>query len=433
MGDLLTVLDKSSTGVDQIGAAINGLATLYGMIADQIASNKQAQEEWTAAIESSAQAARMARIEQTAYTQRNMFGVENPYSEAVASMNTYMTAMKELKDYSSVMSGGKVQVDTAQGLSGKNIATGLSAGAATGAAIGTIFAGFTLGLSTVIGAGIGAIVGGIAGAVSTKTKPVFASLKEQYGQIYDTETYELNPAILADYDKLDKATKEMVDNWDEIKDSAKEAQEEMEKSLSDLAGNIGDQLSSSLVDSFRNGDVWDAVDDFHAKVTSTIEDIISQIIFAASFGDLFDELGERFKNSFKEGGDGSIVDDLMWFDTNYRSRIDVYDKAMKEAQSAGKGLGYDFFSLTQRSGTVGALASASQESISELSGGVLAMRTALADIRNMHREELVIMRAAIGHLSRIEQNTEYCRYLESVDSTLSSLLSRFDRGLKMIV
>jgi len=431
--DILTSFKKDATTIDVINAGISGMSTLYSMIADQTAANKEEQDKWTDAIYESEHAARMAKIASEAYQQRNMFDVENPYAKAVASMKQYTTAMGLLNEAAVGLEGGQVQVGTTKVVSGKNIATGAGAGAAVGAAVGSVIPV----VGTLVGGLIGGLIGAGVGALTKKTVPVFESLSKKYGQIFDEKTYALNPKIVDDYSKLDESTRKLVDNWKEIQSAALEAQKQMEETLTALSGDIGKQLSDSLVEAFRNGNIYDAVDSFHDKITSTIEDIIAQLVFVAAFGDIFDSLGERFKASFGVGGDQSIVDDMMWFDKIYRGRLDLYNQMMGDAKDAGKQQGWDFFAATTatRTGTAGAYSSASQESITELTGNALALRTAVADIRNMQREELEIQQAAFALFVRIAENTEYCRYLEDMAAKLDGLNASFEdmkiRGLKV--
>ena len=103
-----------------------------------------------------------------------------------------------------------------------------------------------------------------------------------------TETFELNPAILENYSKLDDATKKLVDNWEQIREKALEAQEQMRQTFSDLAGDIGGSLSDALVNSFKNGDVFGAVDAFEEKLNSTIENI-------AAYGKSMEEVRDEMK------------------------------------------------------------------------------------------------------------------------------------------
>ena len=79
---------------------------------------------------------------------------------------------------------------------------------------------------------------------------------------YDKNTFDLNPKILADYDKLDEATQKIVDNWEEIKDKAIEAQKQMEENFSTLAGNLGASLSDALIEAWTNKDLYSAIDAF---------------------------------------------------------------------------------------------------------------------------------------------------------------------------
>lgn len=432
--DVLTAFSKTASTTDKISAGISGLATLYAMVADQIAANKQEQDEWNDALTEAAHRAAMARIELKAYQQSNIFGVENPYSKAIAGASQYATAMTEIRSASLAISGGNVQTGTKQVVSGGNIAMGLGAGAGVGAAIGTIFGP----LGTAIGAGIGALVGAGVGAITKKTVPVFESLTEKYGKIYDSKTFELNPQIIADYEKLDDETKKLVDNWEEIKTAALEAQEQMRENFKDLAGDIGTSLSDSLVEAFRNGDVYDSIDDFKNYMTGTIEDIIAQMIFAQYFQGLLDDLQIKFGESFGENGDQNMIDDLQWFYDQFPGQLEGYKNAMTEQQRLLAEQGYDIFgSDSARTGTSKGISTASQESISELSGGVLAMRSALAEIRNMHKAELEGQRSMIASLFRIVENTEYCRYLETVDDSIRQMRNTIDdintRGIKMKV
>ena len=111
----------------------------------------------------------------------------------------------------------------------------------------------------------------------------------------------------------------------------------MRENFSALAGDVGNQLADSLVQAFRNGDLNAAIDDFHAKMTSTIEDIMEQLVFSATMGAMFDELEERMMSSFGAGGDQDIVDDLIWMEREYQKRLQQYneDRRSKLPRQAG--------------------------------------------------------------------------------------------------
>ncbi|MBN2747475.1 MAG: hypothetical protein JXR34_12175 [Bacteroidales bacterium] len=421
--------EEMSTG-DKIEAGAAAIMSIYTMISGQIEENKRKQEEWNAAIAAAAHQARLAAIELNAYQESNLFGIENPYARAIAGAKQYGEAMTQLQASAAALENGQVQTGTKKKTSGKNVVTG----AVAGAALGTIIPG----VGNVIGAVVGGLVGGLVGLFTKKTVPVFASLKKQYGEIYDKDTFDLNPAILADYAKLDAATKAMVDNWQEIKDKAKEAEDQMLQTFKDLAGDIGTNLSNALVNAFRNGDVYAAMDDFHGSMTKIIEDIVSQIIFAAAFEELFKELQERMKASMKEGGDGDIVDDIKWFNDVYAKKLPEYIAAMEAARDGLRAEGYDAYqpnSEETRSGTSKALAQASQDSIDELSGRILAISRNVADMRNggieamfYHREASSYRKLISSQLDSLVENTSYNIHLVDVKNALEDMNTR---GIKL--
>lgn len=388
--DGISSLKSATKGAEKdkmsvISGGIEGLVDLYSMVASQIEKNKEAQDEWNQSITESAHQMALTRIEAADKNDQNIFSsTDNPYKSAIASAMEYKQAMIELNNSQALLNAGQVQTGTTNKVSGSNIMTGVGAGAATGAAVGTIFAGFTFGLSTLIGAGIGAIVGGIAGAVTKETVPVFNSLKETYGTIV-MEDYSLNPQILADYNKLDDATKKLVDNWDEIKAKAEEARESVEETFKSLVGDLGSTLSDELVDAFRNGDLFDAVDDFHDYMTGVIEDIIAKMIFSKTIQPFLDQLASDMDQSFGIGEsvdkskiDYDITDELEKFGANYQKGLELYNQYMNQASSSLTG--YDLFGKSTSSSSSSGFASASQDSIDELNGRSTAIQISTLNI-----------------------------------------------------
>ena len=335
--NIVTAFTSKSKG-DLIAAGFDSALQLAEMVGRQIAENKKAQEEWSAAIRQSAHEYAMMKIEALEYEKANIFGVEDPYKEATSSALQYLEAMKHLQEASEALNEGQVQTGTKRVVNGQNVATGLAAGAGLGAAIGSIIPG----LGTAIGAAIGAAVGGIIGAASTEVVPVFESLSEKYGYIV-SENFELNPEILADYDKLDDATKKLVDNWEEVKKAAEEAQEQMRESLGELVGSLGNDLSDALVEAFRNNEIYAALDDFEDSVRKVFENLISQAIFAAVFQKALEDMQKGMEDSMMPGGDGDIKDDVMTFFNKVPELLGAYNEAMKAAQAEAKDMGLDIF------------------------------------------------------------------------------------------
>lgn len=395
--NVATAFSKTASMEDKISAGISGLASLISMVANQIAANKKAQEEWNQKIAQGKHEMAMLRIESEAYGEANIFGVENPYSRAIAGAKQYAQATKELYDAQKAVEGGQVQTGTKKVVSGSNVMGGVGAGAAVGAAVGS----FIPVIGNLLGAGIGALVGGIVGLVSRKTVPVFENLKKKYGEVFDANG-ELNQAVLADYDKMDDATKKLIDNWEEIKAKQEEAQEQMRENFRDLAGDLGSSLSDALVEAFRNGDLYSAIDKFDAKMNDVISNIVSQLIFSAIFGQMFNDLEARFNESFGENGDQNLVDDLTDFGSNYKDGLAAYNEAMKLANEEMKRSGLDGFTGAggNKTGLSGAIQNVSEETASIISGQLNA-------IRINQIESVDVMRNQLMELSKISSNTSY--------------------------
>lgn len=394
--DLGKIFTSQMSGPEKISTAISGTLELISMVGQSIANNKKAQEEWNRTIEESEHKLAMLRLEALDYKQQNVFGVENPYKKAIDGATQYAAAMEELNKLTSKLAEGQVQTGTKKVVDWGNVGKGAGTGAAAGAAVGSFFGPW----GTAIGAAIGAGIGAITGALSRKTVPIMESLQSQYGQLFNPDTYELNKQLLADYDKLDDATKQIVDNWDEIVAKAKEAEQEMRDNFSNLAGDIGNQLSDSLVEAFRNGELDSAIDDFHQKMTDTIEDILEQLVFSATFGAMFDELEDRMMKSFGEGGDQDIVDDLIWMEEEYQKKLDQYNGAMTDVKDSLNKLGYDVFGANTESSlqtaSAGGFQTLSQDTANELNGRFTALQLSNEVISQAAQEGLLQILAIGG-------------------------------------
>lgn len=423
--NIATILDKSSSKTDVIAAGVDGLMNLFGMVADQIAENKELQAQWNEKIKEAAHQAALARIELKAYQEGNIFGIENPYAKAIAGANEYKASMEELQKTAAILSQGQIQTGTTKKVSGKNVATGAASGVAAGAAAGTLIAGP---VGTVVGAVVGGIIGAVTGLFAKKSVPVFESLAKKYGEIFNAETYELNPQILQDYAMLDDATKKLVDNWEEIAKKAKEAEQQMRDTFRDLAGDIGSQLSDALVDAFRNNDLTNAMNQFEDGVSGIIENIINQLIFATYFEKMLKDLEEGMMGSFEAGGDQDIVDDILKFMEQYTAAIPGYMEAMKAAQEEMRKQGIDVFKPDARVSSPKGIAQASQDTVDELNGRITNIQQMIFDIRNnggqslaVNHELLAHQRMIKGQLDTIAENSEHLKRLEKIENSLSDI------------
>lgn len=428
IGNILSSLKSGASTMDLLGNAVSGIMQVVGMVAEQNRKNAEEEKKYAEAVEASYHRLALARINAYRASDDNIFGVENPYKRAIAGAKRYRQAMLELHNMMERLSNGRVQTGTKQVVSGKNIAKGAMGGAAVGAAIGSIIPG----LGTLLGGAIGGLFGAFAGAMSTKTVPVFKSLASQYGSILKegSKTFELNPKILADYDKLDEATKKLVDNWEAIRKEALEAQKEMRETFQKLSGDIGDLLGKALADAFRTGEWESEMANFEKKLDEMIGRILDQLIFSAVFGEEFRKLQKAMEDSFGVGGDQSIVDDIIAFKKIYRKLVEEYKKAKKEAQEEMGNEGIDIWSEDSQRDAVArkGLAQASQDSINELMGiatnQLLQLRTLVELQRKPNPSDQyrsLVLGSIARHVATIATHTQHLERLETLASDLASI------------
>lgn len=423
--DVLKLMDDTLSLPERIGAGISGLVDLVGMAMNQARENAEAEARFASLIENAYHRAALARIEALKYKPSNIFGVDNPFAQVIAGANQYRSAMEELSATIDRMGEGQIQVGTKKVVSGKNIAKGAGAGAAAGAAIGS----FIPVIGNAIGAGIGAIIGGLFGATQRKVVPIFNSLISQFGSVLKSgsKTFELNPKIIENYAKLDDATKKLVDNWEQIREKALEAEKQMEDSFRQLAGDLGGMLSQSLADGFRSNDIEAALREFDGKVSEVIMQIIEQQLFATYFKEHFDALTEGMKASFSVGGDGDIIDDIKKFVRDYRQNLDAYEDAIREAESELEAQGFEVDSKREAVEKRG-LAQASQDSINELMGistnQLLQLRLLVEFEKKKElqdRTQFMLLQSMARNVEIIASNSVFLRRLETIDQFLNKM------------
>lgn len=424
VGALMPALKKGATTMDKVGSALSGVMQVADVAIRQAKANREFMEAWQTANESALQVARMQRIETAGYKEGNLFGVENPYAKAIAGAKQYAETMYGLQELSRTLAKGQVQVGTKSVLSGSNILKGAGGGAAAGAALGSIIPG----LGTAIGAGIGALFGAVFGSTQRKLVPVFESLGKKYGEIYNKDTFALNPKILQDYDKLDEKTKKIIDNWDAIRKKAEEAQAQMRENFRALSGDIGSRLSEALKKGISDGDIYAAFDDFKRYASKVIYDIGEQMIFAQFFQKSFDELQERMKASFGAGGDGDIRDDIRWVVGQTKGGIEDYKRAMdvmrEEMEKQGLELESESLNASRKAEARG-IGRMTQDSAERLEGLMTVQVDRLSSLvtyakqaDDYRRDTRVYQATIMRQIDRIAANSDYLRKLESIASDM---------------
>lgn len=457
VGQLGDVLQEMGGSVGEVGGALSGLSSQFGNMstfANSIGEDgKVSAEGWAAAIQGvitmigTLVQANKRRKEAERQFAVEALGFENDYQLALnrqigqnygnnpfyqdyegqikAAVDQYKDALTKYQTaVDKVIEEGQVKERQKDVVDGKSLGTMVGSGAVAGAAIGTAIGGWAFGLGTVIGTAVGAVVGLIGGLFAKKKKDVYGAIKEQYADITD-EVGDLNIELakaLITNNQTDAKTKEMLQNAIALHEEMEKAREEISATMTDLTGEVGDNLRNALVEAFRDGK--DAAEALRTTVGGIIADISSKLLFSQLLGPVLDQLVEEMTESLTEG-DGSIIDDMDRFgnvSNGYAlAGIKAYEDAQKMLDTWLKANGYDTIGGSSKPTALqGTITSASEESVSALNGQLTAVRIHVAETNANVRESLFFLAGIEKNTSSIDKNTSRLNQIESILNDIRS-------------
>lgn len=426
---------KAQATASAVSAAVQFGSDVFNAFADSAEQGRQALEEWNAKLADSAHQLALLTIEEYEYKQRNIFGVDDPYKKMQASIDKERVAQQEAaKALTKMASEGIVQVGTKKKAEGKTVAQIAASGAGAGAMIGAAAGSAASPVGTIIGTAAGAIVGAVTGIfASRKEVAIYDSLKAKYGEVYNKDTLEINKQILADYGKMDEATKKLVDNAKELLAKQKEAHEEFLSYIQDMVGTMGSDISNILVNAFRSRDIKMAMDDLKGYLTQTIEGVLQKEVFGLVFGDAFDSLKAQLENIKNEDGQivGKVDEPISSFIHNIEDGMAEYADLMNQLQEKYKRYGYDIFTddmEAQQEALQGAISGMTEETAGKINGNFMGLKlTAMevsdkvSSINNLFDEANRIARASLDALNAIAENTSFCQRLERLSADIADI------------
>jgi hypothetical protein len=426
---------KAQATASAVSAAVQFGSDVFNAFADSAEQGRQALEEWNAKLADSAHQLALLTIEEYEYKQRNIFGVDDPYKKMQASIDKERVAQQEAaKALTKMANEGIVQVGTKKKAEGKTVAQIAASGAGAGALIGAAAGSAATPVGTIIGTAAGAIVGAVTGIfASRKEVAIYDSLKAKYGEVYNKETLEINKQILADYGKMDEATKKLVDNAKELLAKQKEAHEEFLSYIQDMVGTMGSDISNILVNAFRSRDIKTAMDDLKGYLTQTIEGVLQKEVFGLVFGDAFDSLKAQLNAIKNEDGQivGKIDEPISSFIHNIEDGMAEYADLMNQLQEKYKRYGYDIFTddmEAQQEAMQGAISGMTEETAGKINGNFMGLKLTAMEvsdkvsaINNLFDEANRIARASLDALNAIAENTAFCQRLERLSADIADI------------
>jgi len=246
----------------------------------------------------------------------------------------------------------------------------------------------------------------------TSLLTVYPLLIDKQGQL----NQELAQSIL-DNQTLDDTSKAALQSALNYSKEYDEALANLHSYLNSVFGSLGDDLMTSIVNNLNNSE--DAIDEFTdyvgVAIKKMINDIAESLFFSAQLSALQDKITAIYASTALT--DSQKQEEINATMAAFVNNIDVSgaQKFISDAYAAWEAAtGIDLTSST-RTGTTGiTTATASQDSIDDLNGGVYALRSGVADIRNytkeqldINREQLVIQQTMSSQLSDIVDHTSF--------------------------
>lgn len=298
-----------------------------------------------------------------------------------------------------------------------------------------------------------------------KGEDVYSSLLDVYPDLIDANgelNIELAKTIL-NTQNMSETDKEALQGMITYAEQAKEAMEAMADYLGGIFGELGNTITDALVDAFRNG--TDAAESFTDSVSRMLEQLASDMIQSIYIAPILqkaqknaEELwaNEDLTDEERFAGMTGIVKGIT--DDAIKVQKDI-DSLLEWMRDYASGKGFDIFQPDEessRTSTAQGIAQASQESIDLLSGTMTAVQGTVFGINDRLTAMAENGRALLAHsgeikenmsamrdlayqsniyLSSIQENTSYCRLLDSMRIDMHNMKSSLDtivnRGIIM--
>lgn len=219
--------------------------------------------------------------------------------------------------------------------------------------------------------------------------------------------------------QLKDESKKLLETLIDLQEQTDEAYKELEESLRQTFGPLGDSLTNSIVNAFNNG--LDAAQEFKKGVTDVLADLAKQMVYSLFLKDKFDRLQENIKKIYTTEGLSEkeiarrTTDLIGGFFRGLGSQIDAANKFQEEFWRNAERNGFNRPSdATQQQARAGTYTAISQEQGTKLEGLFTSAQDHLSSIDRKMNDFDAAMGRALEVLGTIAANTAYCKLLEDV-------------------
>ena len=241
-----------------------------------------------------------------------------------------------------------------------------------------------------------------------KGKDIFTPILEIYPELIDANG-EFNKELartIINTREMSEEDKNALQGMIDLAEQAEEAFESLNDYLTDIFGNLGNDMSNALVDAFKNG--TDAAESFTQSVSNMLESLAEQMIYSVTLAplledaqadmmDIMQNTGLSDQEKFKKwaGILNGLVDEAV-------SQQEIANKLYEAYQQAAEGQGFDLFkpeSQQQQKASSGGFETMSQDSADELNGRFTALQMIGEEIKGLNGEQVDALRQIYEALS----------------------------------
>lgn len=249
-------------------------------------------------------------------------------------------------------------------------------------------------------------------------RDIYSSVLGVYPELIDkTGKFDAELAkVIISTQTMSDESKASLQNMVDLAEAAEKAYEEVNEYLSGIFGELGNSISDSLTDAFRNG--TDAAQAFSDSVSSMLEALAEDMIYSVTLAPIFEQAQAKMLGAMHNG------------DLTDQEKFEKYTQIMTGLVSdanAAKGAAFDMYKMFQdeaaeqglelwksdsRAATQKGFESMNQDTGAELSGKFTAMQALMQSVADSGKLLVANSATALRHLAGIESNTARLERIE---------------------
>jgi len=231
-----------------------------------------------------------------------------------------------------------------------------------------------------------AITGYRTGLLVRKSKKFITDdLLKVYPNLVD-EAGNLNRELaqtLISTNQVGETTKALLQTAIAWADQVEAASDQIIDSVMNMTGVIGNDLTDAMVNAFKAGE--DGAKAMSDVLGGVIESFVKNTVLVDILRPILDEFNKGVQESYRLGGDGTILDDIMKLNSQLPDAYNIASEVMTGIKQMGKDNGMNIFSSEDdssqsKSGLQGAIKGMTEETASVLVGQFNAIRIYQADM-----------------------------------------------------